>query len=211
MTTAQKRLRACALVVVLSLTACSSVDRIRSAVEAQGGQQATVERVRVPYTQARVQINKGTPGRLFLAQTKASTAQWVGSDGLRIWTRNGRIIATDGLRDDLLNLHLLAKTGGTGPPTEQNAAGARSLYAQVGGDALGFIVQVEPGKTSAAAPVAFGMRVETLARYTERVRIPSTGAHWTNEYWFRPETGQVVITRQRLPGVPYDIRMEQLP
>lgn len=200
-----------AATVALCLGACSPVERIRTAVEAQGDPQTTVERLPLPYAQMRIQINKGTPGRVFLGQIQAGTAQWIGSDGLRIWTRDGRIIATDGLRDDLLNLHMLEKRPGNSGSAQPSAPGAKTLYAQVSEDALGLIVQVMPGQTHPAAPVSFGGRVERLARYTEEMRIPASGVQWTNEYWYRPDTGQVVITRQRLPGVPYDIRMEQLP
>lgn len=199
------------LAIALCISACSPAERIRTAVEAQGDPQATVERLPLPYAQMRVQINKGTPGRVFLGQTKAGTAQWIGSDGLRIWTRDGRIIATDGLRDDLLNLHVLDAGAGNSENPHAGEQGAQSLYAQVSGDPLGLIVQVIPGDIRPATPVSFAGRVERLARYTEEVRIPSTDTKWTNEYWYRPDSGQVVITRQRLPGVPYDIRMEQLP
>ncbi|WP_420427124.1 YjbF family lipoprotein [Algiphilus sp.] len=199
------------LVAVIILGACRPAERIRSAVDAGGDPQALVERIPLPYTQIRVQINGGTPGRLFLAQTKAGVGQWVGSDGLRLWTREGRIIATEGFRGDLINMHRLDAPGGESLHSADAGPESRSYYVQLEAPMDDVIVEVWPGQLHPATPVSFGGRVELLARYTESVHVPSTGARWTNEYWFVPETGHVVITRQRLPGVPYDIRIEQLP
>lgn len=199
------------LVAVMVLGACRPAERIRSAVDAGGDPQALVERIPLPYTQIRVQINGGTSGRLFLAQTQAGVGQWMGSDGLRLWTRDGRIIATQGLRDDLINMHRLDAPGGESLQSADGGPEIRSYYVQLEAPMDHVIVEIRPGERHPATPVSFGGRVESLARYTESVHVPSTGARWTNEYWFVPDTGHVVITRQRLPGVPYDIRIEQLP
>ncbi|MEQ9478860.1 MAG: YjbF family lipoprotein [Algiphilus sp.] len=198
-------------VAVMALGACRPAERIRTAVEASGDPQALVERIPLPYTQVRVQINGGTPGRLILAQTKAGVGQWIGSDGLRLWTRNGRIIATEGLRDDLHNTYPIDAPEPSGAQRPGASRVATHFFVRFGDPLNERIVEVTPGERFPPAPVVFGERVESLARYTESVHVPATGARWTNEYWFSAESGQVVITRQRLPGVPYDIRIEQLP
>jgi len=55
----------------------------------------------IPYASARLKVGRGKPGLIILEKKIDNTEYWVSADGIYIVTKNGRIIQTQGLINNL--------------------------------------------------------------------------------------------------------------
>lgn len=165
----------------------------------------------LPFGQLRVRINNGPTGRMLLARDEHGTRQWLAKDGKAFWSRDGRIVASRGLRDDLHELHALeqlpspqAVARGEGEPARRIGVFVRAAQSPE----LGWVLEYRLQRVGDPAAIQFGDRVRRLQRVEEHVYHPAQDKGWTNEYWVDLGTDRILISNQHLPGTPYRVRLE---
>jgi hypothetical protein len=206
------------LMLAVPLGGCSTLKAVDRGVEAElglGGEAA--DRLAIPVEQMRVRIGRGVPGRMVLARIERGVEHWLAFDGFSIWMKEGRIHGTNGLRSDLVNMHALESSMdpiafalGDEAAAEKHDEGV--FYAQSDDAPLGIILKTSMRRAPEPSPVSLGGQTFRLLKVSEEWKsLGAEQASWTNEYWVEPSTGRVLITRQRLPGSDYVIRMEFMP
>ena len=103
----------------LIITSCSALDyskiapgyseafkAIKSAIVGYEDQLITKELVeRIPYASSVMKIGKGPSGLIILESINSNTLTWVSADNVYLVTRNGRIIRTAGLNNNLIEFN----------------------------------------------------------------------------------------------------------
>lgn len=202
-------------VVLAGLSACQAINPLSTlqtaavaGVERPGQAPAFRD---LPYGQLHVRINNGPTGRMLLAREESGTQQWLATDGKALWVRDGRIVASRGLRDDLHALHTLVDAPAPAQVVDapDDAPASFAAYARsVQMPDIGLVLEYDLRKSGETLAIQLADGVRRLQRVEERVYHPASGERWTNEYWVDPRSGRALISNQKLPGTPYRVRLE---
>lgn len=197
---------------VAGCQAFSPLGTVRTAVIAGVERPQDVPRFRaLPYDQMLVRINAGATGRMLLARDERGVQQWLAADGKAFWTRDGRIVASRGLRDDLLGVHALAHLPSPAAVARRpdNARTTHPVYVEAAdAPATGLVLEYQLSRRDESMTVQVNDELRRLQQVEERVYHPASGDEWINEYWVDPDSGSTLISAQRLPGTPYHVRLE---
>lgn len=204
-----------AMALLQALSACQAINpfnTMKTAVLAGSERPEQAPSFReMPYGQVRVRINGGPTGRMLLARNQAGVQQLLAADGKALWLREGRIVASRGLRDDLHALHALdtmpaPATVAQQPQAEPTRFAVYSRSAQE--PDVGLVLEYTLRKGEDSLAFQLGGAVRRLQRVEEHVYHPVSDEQWTNEYWVDTRSGRILISSQKLPGTPYRVRLE---
>lgn len=201
------------LAALLALAACSTreedpsavsvLDRLRERIAA-GGAPETPD-FEMP-SRAEIDARRGAllyaalPGAgaealLTPVARNAGTVTWLTGDGVTLTTRNGLIVASRGLGDDLMS----ADVSGVFPALEDGGPGRRIHY-RLDGDNRTRATEFDCKVTGEGTE-----RVEIAGRAVEAIRVAEScrggGESFVNRYWISAQ-GRIVQSEQWLtPGV----------
>ena len=187
-------------------------ERARAQVAPEDRIAGGVDPLPIPYSQIAVSIDGGAPGRMVLATMVEAHQQWLAVNGLRLWTHDGRIVASQRLKTDLRRLTMLDRSAAS--PLDAARAPGETLealaYAEGEDGARGRVLHLRLTATGQARPVATHRGLRELILVREQVRPEAAQEGWENRYWVAPETMTVEMSVQRLPHSGGHIVMERL-
>ncbi len=200
-------LRHSLLVMMLTglLLGCSqkvnhTYDTVKLAINGFDDVALTAEKVyQLPYASISVRIADGPLAFMVLAFYEREEAKWVSADSAMLVTQHGRLVKTIGLYGD--NLDAVTDLAHDPIATQQLLMGGEMRWRrQVDwspGNRYGYELTSTFMRQGSETLMVLDQSIATV-KYTELVRVESTGETFENQFWLLPESGLVVKSIQYL-------------
>lgn len=195
------------IVVCLLMTACSQSQKgigetFKVGLFGTPDVELTAEQVHdIPYASIYARINDGSQIFLVLAYAENGNLKWLTRDKAMLVTRNGRLVKTLGLPDNLLEVTNLASD----PLIQANRIVDGTQWTRIQSWTEG--QQLRSATLSSRFSLA-GMETVTVLNaphayrvINEDVTVTEMNIHYQNRFWIEPATGAVRKTQQFIgPG-----------
>lgn len=152
---------------------------------------------RIPYASSLLKIGKGPQGLLILESISSDKETWISADGIYLIVKNGRIVRTEGLQNNLTDfISPLVDF------SESNNSETYKYYYSYDFPYLRDLEVLATIKTKGLEEVELFNEILYLQLIEEEIISPYLGWKFTNRYWVDKQNNVIKSIQQFSPKLP---------